>query len=208
MSSGQGFCQFQIERGHDQLWGALEKIRECCLERVTLGDLDIASVCVCVCGPLWAERTQQRRGGGSGQGASEQRGSSALASARTPDLPHHPQCCHSVAALPTQLGVLCGQANLCHSVACAPGLSKLSALFPIFMSLLELLPLSRCPSCLLFLVRATHPWGRSPVPGRLSWPLQSWSPLPWIWAKPGSWRPFLLGPVVNDQFPWVTSTPP
>lgn len=52
------------QRGHGQLWGALEKIRECYLEKVTLGDWDIASVCICVghCG----QREQPSKGGEEG----------------------------------------------------------------------------------------------------------------------------------------------
>lgn len=60
--AGKGLRQFQAERGHVQLWGELEKNREQGLEKVTFGDLDMASTRIHT---LWAERTTQRRQGGA-----------------------------------------------------------------------------------------------------------------------------------------------
>lgn len=78
--AGKGLHQFQAERGHVQLWGELEKNREQGLEKVTFGDLDMASTRTHT---LWAERTTQRR-----QGGARKRGQLGLSTGPHPGLSH------------------------------------------------------------------------------------------------------------------------
>lgn len=179
--AGKGLCQFQAEGGHGRLWGALEKIRECYLEKVTLGFGHSKCVCTCVhvCGVLW--QREQPGKGGEGAACTELVNRGAAQPQPQPHpwslsrpywvCPVIPSGATAVAALPDP-----AWGPLWPGPASAIWL-RVSLVSP--SSLLSFPFSCLCLCCSLCLQRpSTHHWGQSPVPGRLSWPLQSWSPLP------------------------------
>lgn len=166
--------QFQAERGHVQLWGELEKNREQGLEKVTFGDLDMASTRTHT---LWAERTTQRR-----QGGARKRGQLGLSTGPHPGLSHSlggrspvtPCGSTAVAALPDPVvGCSVARASLCYLVALclwSPRalclLSHLQAFGRAAPSACNVLP----GSCTW---REQHILGDSPALGRICWLGQS-----------------------------------